>query len=49
MADTQTTQECILHVCGGDPMAMTLYSGFVGYSPHMLRVLLSLSAQINSL
>ena len=39
----------ILHVCGGDPNWFSGCSSGLRYSPHMLRVLLSLSAQINSL
>ena len=40
---------CILHVCGGDPLVQWMRNMGMLYSPHMLRVLLSLSAQINSL
>ena len=40
---------CILHVCGGDPCEVSIKKKRLLYSPHMLRVLLSLSAQINSL
>ena len=40
---------CILHVCGGDPESLPVGRIASEYSPHMLRVLLSLSAQINSL
>ena len=39
----------ILHVCGGDPINAHWKCEVEMYSPHMLRVLLSLSAQINSL
>ena len=42
-------QWCILHVCGGDPNLVYDTINTDMYSPHMLRVLLSLSAQINSL
>ena len=41
--------EGILHTCGGDPFLISSNFALFEYSPHMLRVLLSLSAQINSL
>ena len=41
--------DSILHVCGGDPSSSNVLCAMSSYSPHMLRVLLSLSAQINSL
>ena len=42
-------EQRILHTCGGDPNLVYDTINTDMYSPHMLRVLLSLSAQINSL
>ena len=45
----RTPEFSILHTCGGDPHYVLDRVNLLMYSPHMLRVLLSLSAQINSL